>query len=268
MREYGQIQCSFWQSARAEGWSSEATQLGAYLLTSPHSNGIGCYSLPDGYIAADLGWDEKQIRKGFEELSRNGFADRFGTVVFLPKFMRWNPIANGNVAKARQGEWEALPKGEAKLRCAKVLLEFGNHWSDGFRTVLETVSEGYTEQNPTQPNPEPTQPKARERAQPFDPISIDLPEWLPADRWRGWVEFRRERKAPLTPSSVKQQLADLGEWRKAGHDPLEIIATSIRGGYQGLFEPKGKPNGGKVSQFPVAPEPVQRIPANPYGEPS
>lgn len=161
MREYGQIQCSFWQKASEEGWSNDAMLLGAYLLTGPHSNGIGCYRLPDGYVSDDLGWTPERVSKGFAELFGKGFCNRFGTVVLIPKFLRWNPISNGNVAKARQQEFEAIPSEEAKSAAALALLEFGNHWANPFRNRLETLSKGfgkgYGKQEPTQPNP--TQPE-------------------------------------------------------------------------------------------------------------
>jgi hypothetical protein len=157
MREYGQIQCSFWQSADAQAFSDAGKALAAYLMTGPHTNGIGCYRLPDGYVMADFGWSADKVSKTFDEQSRNGFADRFGDLVFLPKFLRWNGIANPGVAKARQKEFEALPKGEAKNRVARAMLEFGDHWSDGFKTVLETfsqtVSAPCSRQDPIQPEP-------------------------------------------------------------------------------------------------------------------
>lgn len=141
MREYGVLQCSFWQSEDVRGCSDAGKLLAAYLVTGPHSNGLGCYRLPDGYVMADFGWTVDKVTKAFEELSRNGFAYRFESVVFIPNFLRWNKIANPKVAAARQKEFEALPKGDAKGRVARALLEFGNHIPDQFKTILHTVSQ-------------------------------------------------------------------------------------------------------------------------------
>jgi hypothetical protein len=166
MREYGQVQSAFWQSSDAQSWSDRAKLLALYLLTGPHANGIGCYRLPDGYVMADLGWDVETVSAGFEELSRNGFANRFDGVVLIPNFLRWNRIANANVAKARFAEFESLPKGDAKALSARAMLEFSNHWGNDDRGMLETVSqtisERYANQNPTLPNP--TKPNTRHRA--------------------------------------------------------------------------------------------------------
>ena len=162
MREYGQIQCAFWQSADATTFTDAGKLLACYLLTGPHSNGIGCYRCPDGYVVEDLGWSSEMVSEGFAELFRNGFAYRFAGVVFIPKFLAWNKVANGNVATARMAEFEALPKGEAKARVAAAILRHVKHLSADQRTVLQTVSETVsgtvtgtvtqTETNPTQPN--------------------------------------------------------------------------------------------------------------------
>lgn len=157
MREYGQIQCSYWQRAIEEEWSNDAMLLGTYLLSSPHSNGIGCYRLPPGYVSDDLNWEPERVSKGFRELFEKGFCNRIGSVVLIPKFLRWNPIANQNVGKARAKEFETIPNTEAKQAAAVGLLEFGNHWPKGFMDRLEGFAkpfrERYAEQHPTQPNP-------------------------------------------------------------------------------------------------------------------
>lgn len=172
MREYGQVQSAFWQSRDAQNFSDTGKLLALYLLTGPHSNGIGCFRLPDGYVTGDLGWSNETVSAGFAELSRNGFAYRFDGVVFIPNFLRWNRIANNNVAHARLTEFEALPKGEARTRLARAMLEFCACWRPEDRAVIETVSETVSE-TVCQPEPNPTQPrenpKAEEREKPHKP---------------------------------------------------------------------------------------------------
>lgn len=176
MREYGQIQCAFWQSKDAEALSDSAKLMVCYLLTGPHSNGVGCYRLPDGYINADLGWSPDKISKTLDELAAVGFCFRHDQVIVMPGFMRWNQVANGNVAKARLQEWESLPKGQARAVAAQGLLDHCKHLSADQIEALETavrnhaetvsgtvegtIGEGYGKQNPTQPErtqPNPTQ---------------------------------------------------------------------------------------------------------------
>lgn len=182
MREYGQIQCAFWQSQDAQQWTDAGKLLASYLMTGPHSNGLGCYRCPDGYVMADLGWTQERVSEGFAELSRSGFAYRFEGVVFIPGFLRWNKVANGNVAAARMAEFEALPKGEAKARVAGAILNYVKHLGNDYRTVLQTVAETVsgtvtqTEPYPTQPRENPNQTTCAAPAEP-----APAAELLPAE---------------------------------------------------------------------------------------
>lgn len=126
-------------------------------------------------------------------------------------------------------------------------------------TLSESAGECLPNDNPshkpvTNNQEEANPPTPRKRgADKFDPMSVILPDWLPAPAWREWVESRGRKK--LSEIAVAKQLRDLGAWRAKGHDPVEVLGTSIRNGWQGLFEPKGKPvNGFHHETTPVDPE--------------
>jgi len=140
MRDYGQIQCAFWQSPDIQRLSDVGKLLASYLLTGPHSNGLGVYRLPDGYVMADLGWTSETVSKGLQELSRNCFAYRFDNVVLMPNFLRWNPVANPNSAKAREREFDLLPNGNAKTFAAQSIRAFPRHFRPEFLNRIETVA--------------------------------------------------------------------------------------------------------------------------------
>ena len=57
--------------------------------------------------------------------------------------------------------------------------------------------------------------------------------------WSEWVEFRREIKKKLTPSTVSKQLKELATWGSA--KSIQAINRSIRNGWQGLFESSQRP---------------------------
>lgn len=161
MREYGQIQSAFWQSADAEAMSDRSKLMACYLLTGPFTNGLGCFRCTDGNLMDDFGWSSETVSETLSELYRIGFAYRLGKVLFLPNFLRWNAIANPKVAKARIKELETLPTNEAKALAARALLKFCGHLTDEQKTVLQTLSETVSDtvlqtlskQNPTLPNP-------------------------------------------------------------------------------------------------------------------
>lgn len=226
MREYGQIQCAFWQSDDATKSSDAGKLLAAYLMTGPHSNGIGCYRCPDGYVMEDLGWTAERVAEGFEELFRKGFAYRFGGVVCLPKFLYWNKVSNGNVAKARMGEFMALPKGDAKALVARAMLEYCAFLGDDDRKVLKTVSEtlskGYAKQNPTlpreHPDQEPTPPDPSSLRSDSSQPSADDP---PADD-SGKPELKLTGQAPTDLAAKKAERI-----RQVAADAVEAFNASL-----------------------------------------
>lgn len=102
MREYGKVHSSFWASPSIRGLSDDGKMLALYLLTSPHSNIIGAFRLPDGYACEDLEWSPERVAKGFDELFANGFANRCETTkwVWVVKHLAWNPPENPNQRKS------------------------------------------------------------------------------------------------------------------------------------------------------------------------
>ena len=84
----------------------------------------------------------------------------------------------------------------------------------------------------------------------FDPLAITLPPTIDTplmrSAWQAWTDHRREVRQPLTARSVDQQIRLLVE---LGHDrAVELIRTSIRNGWKGLF-----PN-----SLPPLPKPHER----------
>lgn len=233
MREYGQVQCHFWQSPEALALSDQGKLLALYLLTGPHSNGLGCYRLPDGYVMADFGWSAETVSKGFKELLGAGFAERFEGVVFVPNFLKWNGISNPNVASARQKEFESLPKGEAKSRLAHAMLEFGKHWGDEFETLLQTLSKGLPKQNPTLPKPnqpEPTQVGGKpappdEFAEKFAHLKAIYPKRSGDHRWKTAEKHLRARlKEGHTWDEIFDGVRRYAEWvRHTGKERTETV---------------------------------------------
>ena len=98
MRDYGKVYTSFWTSETTRGLSDRGRVLAIYLLSSPHSNMIGCFRVPDGYVAEDLNWSLETVSKGFDELLNAGFAtrDSVSKWVCVHQFLAWNEIENPN----------------------------------------------------------------------------------------------------------------------------------------------------------------------------
>lgn len=73
----------------------------------------------------------------------------------------------------------------------------------------------------------------------FDPLSILVPEWLNPTAWEEWVAYRKQSGKPIkTELTVTKAFKLLRECLDEGHNPVDVINTSIANGYQGLFKPK------------------------------
>lgn len=78
-----------------------------------------------------------------------------------------------------------------------------------------------------------------------------LPDWLPADRWEGFVEHRKAIKKPMTDRARRQMLTHLADLKSKGYDVLALVDKAIRSGWQDVYEPKA------ADQFnsPAVPKP-------------
>ncbi|WP_336286284.1 replication protein [Cronobacter dublinensis] len=73
----------------------------------------------------------------------------------------------------------------------------------------------------------------------FNPLEVDLPDWLDPAVWREWVQYRAESKKPIKSMlTVTKAIKLLSQYRDAGDNPAEVINQSIANGWQGLFRVK------------------------------
>lgn len=93
--------------------------------------------------------------------------------------------------------------------------------------------------------------KARSRA---PVVKIEVPDWMPADAWQDWCEFRRGRK--WTERAQQLSIRTLTDLRSRGHPPKAVIEKSIENGWTGLFPLKDFHNGSHQ------PTPADRIRRN------
>lgn len=161
MRDYGQVQCSWWGHPDTASLDDIEKLLFLYLLTGPHSNGLGCYRIPFGYVSSDTGKDMETVSEAFKKMEAKGLIRYCEDTDFVHiiNYMKWNGIANPKVAAARQKEFEAIPS-RCKLipEVAGDIIEHGKHFKEPFLYRLETVvrarSETVSKQEPnrTEPN--------------------------------------------------------------------------------------------------------------------
>jgi len=93
----------------------------------------------------------------------------------------------------------------------------------------------------------------------FDPVAdIEAPfaskEW--AEAWAKWCAHRTELRKPLTRQATESQLAELA--RMGEERALAAIHHSLRGGWQGIFEPKAEKPEGFGAGYGVRPSATER----------
>lgn len=69
-------------------------------------------------------------------------------------------------------------------------------------------------------------------------LEKDLPDWIPQEAWRAYVEMRNRIKAPLTQKAKQLTWKKLERLRDEGNPVDQVLEQSIERSYRGVFEVK------------------------------
>lgn len=110
-RDYGKVKQQFWESESLRGLSIPAKFLALYLLTSPHTNAIGCFRLPIAYICHDTELAGEAMEAALAELLAARFAIPCERLpwIYIPNYLHHNPPENPNVWRKCVKELDGLP---------------------------------------------------------------------------------------------------------------------------------------------------------------
>lgn len=110
-RDYGRIRVSFWDDERIKPLSMADKMVAAYLLTSNHTNAIGCFKLPLAYVADDLGVTPASLEPIFASLRAINFIKWCERVpwLWIPNYLKHNPPETPNVWRRCVAEMKLLP---------------------------------------------------------------------------------------------------------------------------------------------------------------
>ncbi len=153
MRDYGSVCTSFWIDPQTQSLTNESKLLALYLLTGPHTNMLGCFRLPVGYIAEDLHWDKKNVLDSVNELSTLGFItyDSNSSWVLIHEFLKYNPIENPNQGKSIAKLVDKIPESSTVFKpLMKLLINHQQYLEEPFRNRLETLSKEFRNQDQDQ----------------------------------------------------------------------------------------------------------------------
>ena len=170
----------------------------------------------DGYSAKTL--NDMITFPGFAEaMITVGWLEEIDTSLCMPRFSEHN----GQSAKRRAQETDR----KRNVRKASA--------SDADKKRTREEKRREDKDPPLEP------PQGGPKRSGFDPLSVDLPEWLSTELWLSWVEYRRHLKKPIkTQQGVTGTLNKLDEFRGMGYSPELVIQEAMANEWQGLYEPK------------------------------
>jgi uncharacterized damage-inducible protein DinB len=153
MRDYGSVCTSFWIDPQTQSLTNESKLLALYLLTGPHTNMLGCFRLPVGYIAEDLHWDKKNVLDSVNELSTLGFItyDSNSSWVLIHEFLKYNPIENPNQGKSIAKLVDKISESSTVFKpLMKLLINHQQYLEEPFRNRLKALSKEFRNQDQDQ----------------------------------------------------------------------------------------------------------------------
>lgn len=111
MREYGKVATRFWTDPEVLKLSPTAKMVFLYLLAGPETNLIGCFRVTHMHVAASEVCSPDEAEAALVELAGTDLLeyDTEAKVVFLPNFLKYNPICNASSGKAALKALKTVP---------------------------------------------------------------------------------------------------------------------------------------------------------------
>jgi hypothetical protein len=70
-------------------------------------------------------------------------------------------------------------------------------------------------------------------------LGIELPDWVPQEAWKDWLEVRTKSRTPNTDRALALALNQLQRLRDDGQDPKAVLELATVSGWKGLYPLKG-----------------------------
>ena len=84
-------------------------------------------------------------------------------------------------------------------------------------------------------------PRGKSGKNKFDPLSVELPEWIPPELWAEWVAYRKQLGKPIkTQQGVSGSINKLATYRDQGHNPEFVVKLTMSNEWVGLLVPEGR----------------------------
>lgn len=141
MAKYRKIDPRIWNDKKFRSLSDDGQLAFLFLLTHPHMTSLGAMRATLPGLAAEKRWSEKRFREAFQEVSAKGMAkhDEEASMVWLPKFIRYNGPESPNVLKAWVDALDLLPECTLKDEVIHSVKVFTKGLTEAFKKALPEV---------------------------------------------------------------------------------------------------------------------------------
>lgn len=146
MARYRKIDTRIWNDEKFRDLSDDGKLVFFFLLTHPHMTSIGAMRATIPGLAAEIGWVTERLSEAFAEALSMGMAkhDSLASMVWLPKFIRYNEPESPNVLKAWAGAIDLLPECDLTRQAVQEVKDFVKGLSEAFQKALpKAFAEGW-----------------------------------------------------------------------------------------------------------------------------
>lgn len=258
---YRKVKITMWDDPKFRALSPlppSGQSLFIYLLTGPFTGIIpGLFKAGRAALAEELNWEVEAFDLALDEAITLGLvkADLQARVFWLPNAAKHNPPGSINVVKSWAKAFEYIPecslKWEAwtslKAACYGVSEAMGKAFDMAIPlpkdkpTPLPSGIQKAVSSKQILKDPPLNPPGGKEAKNKFDPLSVELPEWLSPVLWAEWVGYRKQLGKPIkTQQGVSGSINKLTAYREQGHSPEYVIGLTMSNEWRGLLVPEGQ----------------------------
>ena len=143
MPRFTAIHSKIWRDDTFNQLSDQGKLFFLYILSSPHSNMIGLYLLPQQYISHDLSWSMDTVnvvKKELVDLRLVKFDEH--DIVYIPTFLKHNPVRNVSQMKGAVNTLTNLPETTFRKKILEALSQSVDLAKDNVKSAMEGALSG------------------------------------------------------------------------------------------------------------------------------
>lgn len=238
MSKYRKVDPRIWNDEKFRALGDREKLVFFFLLTHPHMTALGAMRATLPGLAAELGWDFLAFREAFQQVMAKGMAkhDEKASLIWLPRFIKYNQPESPNVVKAWIGALDLLPECDLLTRVIACSSEFARTMNKGFAEALpeafaKTMPIQEQEQEQEQLTPEANaSPDLATQVAPDPPADESPPNKLPPCPVQQLVDLYHKHM-PLNPQcrvmNDARRRTIAARWREAS----QLDCAPFKGGY-------------------------------------